>query len=139
MIEKLGEATWRTTCLTLAFLIAAQLVPGISMDITSAVVPFLVGGGLYVAYELSGVVLRRLHGIKRGTCPMPSVQRTLAIIYAVLSVAYVVALGMVFSTPLHVTNFWSALAGAAMAFAGAIFSNVLNRLFVPRKDPGEQS
>lgn len=130
MIAKVLVAVCRVACITAALILVAPLVPGITFT-GSLFSALAIGGGLWLLYELSRVALSRFYRLPKASCPTPPMMRKLTVIYVIWSVAYVAIIGMLIATPLHVTNPLSALAGGLIALAGAILSNIFDRLLAP--------
>lgn len=105
----------------------APLLPGIGFS-GSVLGAFLMGAGLWAAYKLAQLVVRKRTGVGPGAaCPMPAMQKKLLVLYVALSIVYVGVLGLV-PGALAITNAPAAIISGVIAFVAAVASNVVTRL-----------
>lgn len=123
------QSACRIACITVALTLLVPLLPGITFA-GSFVIAVALGGGLWLLFEASRLAVHRLYGVGYGACPTKPMMRKLLALYVAWSVLYVLAAGMVFSTPLHVANVFVGAAGGCITLVGAIVSNVFERLLI---------
>lgn len=125
MLRKLFLHPVRIACISIALALVAPLIPGVSFT-GSLAEALALGSGLWLLYVAIGWLVEQNFGVRGGA----RVTALIIFLYVMVSILYVFAMGAVLPTGLHI-SIAGPLPGiecGIVALAGALFSNVVDRL-----------